>query len=291
MKSVFKILFLSSLVVFQVEAKTAGRPDPSWTFIDPQEACERLVREGAKGIDDCDALFIMGSEEREIGRDADEPQHRVRLTRPYEIQATEVTQFQWKKVMGSNPSYFKRPLCETGSNCDRFPVEMVTYEAVQKFIARLNAGQRGFLYRLPTEAEWEFAARGGVKRRDGSYPRFSFGDNETRLPRHAVYAKNANGVTHAVATKLPNAYGLYDMHGNVSEWVADYYHPTYGLNERQRSRIVKDPQGPVRGEERVIRGGGWEDPEAEDLRTAARFGRHPGESWYTTGFRLVREKR
>lgn len=172
-------------------------------------------------------IFQMGSD----SGDADQqPAHQVTLTRPFEMQTTQVTQAQWEAVMGSNPSEFK------GS--DR-PVDNVTWNDAQDFISKLNARSDGSVYRLPTEAEWEFACRAGTKN-----------ESAGNLDDSAWYLKNSGRQTHPVAQKQPNAWGLSDMNGNVWEWVQDY-HAKYSAVPST------DPQGPASGSSRGARGCGW----------------------------------
>ncbi len=180
-------------------------------------------------LDNGDVQFIrmnMGSENQP---------YWVTLTHPYYLQTTQVTQGQWRVVMGQNPSRFHGD--------DWQPVEQVTWDEAAPFIQRLNMLNEGF-YRLPTEAQWEYACRAG------STTLYSFGDNEEQLPDHAWFDGNAQGRPHAVGMKRPNRWGLYDMHGNVWEWVADRFGPYPGGE-------VTDPKGPDRGNSRVMRGGSW----------------------------------
>ena len=165
----------------------------------------------------------MGSPSGESNRDSDEKQHRVTLTREYYMQTTEVTQGQWRKVMGSNPSKFTN----CGDNC---PVEKVSWEDCQQFIQKLNGMEGTRKYRLPTEAEWEYAARAGTT---GAYA----GD----LDAMAWYDDNSGGKTHAVGGKSPNAWGLYDMHGNVYEWCQDWKgnYPSGSVTDNPAIRISK----------------------------------------------------
>jgi len=209
--------------------------------------------------------FMMGSPSNEKDRDKDERQHRVRLTRGFYMQTTEVTQRQWKAVMGSNPSRFKG---------DDLPVERVSWNDAQKFIRNLNRREGGDKYRLPTEAEWEYACRAGTT------TRFYFGDSESRLGEYAWYRNNSGGRTHQVAEKKPNAWGLYDMHGNVWEWCRDWYgdYP---------SGSVTDPKGPSGGSDRVIRGGSWNN-KPRHVRSAYRGRNVPGSRNPYLGFRLLR---
>ncbi len=205
--------------------------------------------------------FMMGSPESEEDRYKDEIQHEVTLTQGYYLQTTEVTQGQWQAVMGNNPSHFKN----CGENC---PVENISWEDVQAFIQKLNQQERDYQYRLPTEAEWEYAARAST-----TTP-FSFGN--TLSTDQANYDSNR---TTQVKSFPPNAWGLYDMHGNVWEWCQDWYgdYP---------SDSVTDPQGPPSGDHRVLRGGSWVSS-ARLCRSAVRLWGTPGDRHYRFGFRLV----
>ena len=177
--------------------------------------------------------FTMGCSPGDSECDDDEkPSRRVRITEGFEMGKYEVTQTEWEAVTGSNPSYFK--------GADR-PVEMVRWNDIQEFLAKLNARNDGRQYRLPTEAEWEYAARAGTT---GKYA--------GELDDMAWYYANSGGETHPVGQKQPNAWGLYDMHGNVWEWCRDWYDKDY----YGRSLAV-DPQGPSSGSSRVMRGGSW----------------------------------
>jgi formylglycine-generating enzyme required for sulfatase activity len=208
--------------------------------------------------------FMMGSPKNESGRFDDETLHEVTLTQGFYLQSTPVTQGQWKVVMGNNPSRFK----DCGDDC---PIENVSWNDAQEFIKRLN-GKEGKTYRLPTEAEWEYACRAG------STSRYCFGDDEGKLSEYAWYTDNSGGRTHPVGTKKPNDWGLYDMHGNVWEWCEDWYgdYP---------SGKVTDPAGPSTGSERVLRGGGW-GSDARTCRSATRSGGAPVNRFGIIGFRL-----
>ena len=211
--------------------------------------------------------FLMGSPETEEGRFSRESLHEVTLSKGFFMQTTEVTQSQWIAVMGNNPSYFKA----CGVDC---PVEGASWNDVQEFIGRLNENSDGEYYRLPTEAEWEYSCRAGTSFR------FNTGDSESDLDRAGWYGENSGGKTHPVGLKEPNAWGLYDMHGNVWEWCRDWYgnYPEYA---------VSDPTGPANGAARVIRGGAWYRP-AEYCRTAYRYWYVPDYRYHYLGFRLVR---
>jgi hypothetical protein len=199
------------------------------------------------------------------------PVHPVNITRPFYMQKTEVTQGQWKAVMGTRPSYFS----DCGDTC---PVENVDWNDIQAFLAELNAQDPGKNYRLPTEAEWEYAARAGTT---GDYGGTGILDDM------GWYADNSSGITHPVARKLPNAWGVYDIHGNVGEWVRDWWSSTY-YQYCVDNGIVDDPQGPDTGMSRVLRGGRINSA-ANHTRSAYRSGYYPHPSWRTndTGFRLI----
>ena len=215
--------------------------------------------------------FTMGSPSSELGRDGDETQHQVTLTQPFYMQTTEVTQAQWEAVMGSNPSWF--------SGCSTCPVEQVSWNDAQDYIAQVNLMGDG-TYSLPTEAQWEYAARAG------STTAFYNGgitgagcDYDQNLNAIGWYCYNSGSETHPVAGKAPNAWGLYDMSGNVWEWCADWW-GSYSPS------AVTDPTGPSTGSCRVIRGGGW-NYYAQACRAAYRNYGAPGGRYGDVGFRLV----
>ena len=206
--------------------------------------------------------FLMGSTSEEA-YDAEQPLTRVRISRAFELGKHEVTQAEWEAVMGSNPSGFD----ECGGDC---PVERVSWDDVQEFIGRLNAREGGVRYQLPTEAEWEYAARAGT-----SGDRYG-GD----LDAIAWYDGNSGGGTHPVGQKAPNAWGLHDMLGNVWEWVQDWYGEYPGGS-------VTDPQGPASGSYRVFRGGSWSRG-ARICRASYRNYNPPCIRLNLLGFRLLR---
>jgi formylglycine-generating enzyme required for sulfatase activity len=195
--------------------------------------------------------FQMGSDE---GQDDEKPVHTVRISRPFALGQHPVTQVQWEAVMGSNPSRFP-------GDPNR-PVENVSWDEVQQFIQKLQAREPEMVYRLPTEAEWEYAVRAG------SIGAYCFGDNAAQLQRYAWYHVNAGGSTHPVGQLLANAWGLYDMHGNVWEWVQDWYGP-------YATATAVDPIGPAAaGSVRLMRGGGWSSG-ASNCRSTYRSGAGP----------------
>lgn len=210
--------------------------------------------------------FTMGSPSSEADRGSDEVQHQVTISQAFYMQTTEITQGQWRAVMGSNPSYFS----SCGDDC---PVEQVSWNDLQNFILYLNEMGQG-TYRLPTEAEWEYAARAGTT------TAYSFGSNPNNLGSYGWYLSNASSTTHPVAQKLPNPWGLYDMYGNVWEWVQDWYGSF-------TSSAVTDPQGASSGSDRVVRGGSWyRDPVS--LRSANRDYGDPGNRGLGIGARVLR---
>ena len=187
--------------------------------------------------------FMMGSRSRFLfgsdGKNPEEkPQHLVKVP-SFLMGKTEVTQGQWKSVMGSNPSRFT----ECGDVC---PVEQVSWNDVQDFIRKLNqlTGQN---YRLPSEAEWEYAARAGTT------TEWSFAGEELKLRDYAWYSQNSGGKTREVGQKLPNTFGLFDMHGNVGEWIQDCWHENYAEAPTDGSAWMKG----CGGNYGLSRGGSW----------------------------------
>ncbi len=218
--------------------------------------------------------FTMGSPTSEPGRNKDEAQHEVVITQPYYMQATEVTQAQWKAVMGRNPSHFS----SCGDNC---PAENISWNDAQDYIVQMNALGEG-TYRLPTEAEWEYASRAGSTTAFGNGEITQTGcSNDPILQSMGWYCYNASNKTHPVAQKTPNAWGLYDMHGNAWEWCHDWY-------DSYPSQKVTDPTGPSTGSGRLVRGGSWFD-NAMVCRSAYRYYSSPTPGDSVNGLRLVKE--
>ena len=216
--------------------------------------------------------FQMGSPDTEEGRIDTETPHMVTLSQGFWMGQTEVTQEQYQKVMGTNPSTFKG---------DKRPVETVSWDDAVKFCKTLTeTGHKdGWLskdevIRLPTEAEWEYA------RRAGTTTAYSFVGSDAQIEDYAWYVRNSDNTTHPVSEKKPNAWGLYDMHGNVSEWCQDWY-------GNYLSDPVTDPAGSSSGSDRVMRGGNWHL--ISDYCRSARRGRHsPGLRDNGFGFRVLR---
>ncbi len=226
--------------------------------------------------------FQMGSPSSESGRYDDESIHDVTISRDFEIQSTVVTQAQYFLVMGYNPSNFKsRNSCSSDyveingtPLCPNNPVETVSWNDAQDFINKLNSTDADYSYRLPTEGEWEYSARAG------SQAAYWYGNDADRLGDYAWFYGNSGNMTHAVGSKPANTWGLYDAHGNVWQWVSDWY----GKYSTARQT---DPVGAASGSLRVMRGGSWVSL-AQVLRSGYRNGDSPGNRFNNVGFRLVR---
>ncbi len=223
--------------------------------------------------------FMMGSPETEKGRWVDEgPQHPIRITKPFYMGVFPVTQAEYERVMGTNPSRFKGSKGILGFLVDSGdrgrPVECVSWEDAVAFCLALSR-QLGKAYRLPTEAEWEYACRAG------SNMKWCFGDDDSLLREYAWYSENANYRTHRVGQKKPNPWGLYDVHGNVWEWCADWYKTHY-----YAMSPIDNPTGPDAGSYRGFRGGGWHC-QASRCRASCRYGRPPGTYGAFLGFRVA----
>jgi formylglycine-generating enzyme required for sulfatase activity len=238
-------------------------------------------------------VFLMGT--INVGLSSNEWQHEVEITRPFYMGVYPVTQAQYEKVMGCNPSYF----CATGEGRGQvagiittdFPVENVLYAEAVEFCKKLSAlpaeRQAGRSYRLPTEAEWEYSCRGGAS----SYQVFHFGNSlystQANFNGKYPYGGAEKGPylerTCTVGSYKPNKFGLYDMHGNVLEWCSDWYEADYyGKSPR------RDPRGPSRGYYRVVRGGSWFNY-GQSCRSAFRINRTPEYRISNLGFRLISE--
>ena len=235
----------------------AGNPEPialKGLGCQPQEYPDE---HGMAFVSLCPGTFLMGSPENEPDRDNEEIEHRVTLS-TFDIGKYEVTNAQYQKF---KPDH---------SENDNRPVVNVDWNEAQAFCEHYG-------YRLPTEAEWEYAARASTP------TRWSFGNDESQLERYAWYSRNSSKEAHPVGTREPNSWGLYDMHGNVWEWVADW-HGNY------TGGAQTDPTGPDKGEYRMLRGGAF-DGGPRDLRSAARFWGRPVYRDDYVGFRCARAPR
>ena len=210
--------------------------------------------------------FMMESQDADdMAYEAEKPRHQVTISKGFYLGKYEITQEQWMSVIGSIPGRKKGA---------QLPVVWFSWKAAQSFIHRLNEAAGDSLYRLPTEAEWEYACRAG------SEALWTSGDDESALRDYAWYSGNDNPHgTKDVGTRLPNAWGLYDMHGNVLEWCQDWHGPYSSENQI-------DPAGPATGTKRVVRGA-YFNSHARDVRSARRFLEEPHERRFFLGARLV----
>lgn len=220
--------------------------------------------------------FTMGAPRAESLQRRDETPREVTITRPFLMATTEVTQAQWQAVMPTAPWRGRRSVREGND----YPATYITWDQATAFCHALSQREQR-TYRLPTEAEWEFACRGGETRQSA----YGFGNAASRLSQHAWFGENTveigNAWAHQVAQKRPNGLGLYDMHGNCWEWCGDWYAvPT--------TQTSTDPVGPQEGGRRLMKGGSWHGS-AHLCRCACRFGRAPHVPSSDVGFRVVLE--
>lgn len=246
-------------------AEEAGQSFVDNSFEDIPKTLEVDLGEGVKLELMCipEGTFKMGSL-RIDSYENDMPRHEVTLTNPFYMAKYAVTQEQWRVVMGNNLSYFKGV---------KLPVNQISWNDAKEFIKKLNAKMDGG-YRLPTEAEWEYACRAGTT------SEYSFGDYIT--PKNANYDESNIGKPVAVGNYKPNDFGLYDMHGNVWEWCEDWYGGYPGWP-------VEDPKGPAVGQYRVLRGGSFAVNSLR-ARSSSRIICAPAIRIHVNGFRLVREE-
>jgi formylglycine-generating enzyme required for sulfatase activity len=209
-------------------------------------------------------VVLVPNGEFEMGGSDEKPVHTVTITKPFYMGKYEVTQEQYEKLMGNNPSFFKKE--------PKNPVDQPSWFDAETFCQKLSK-KTGKTVRLPTEAEWEYACRAGTT------TKYNFGDNETALGEYAWYHGNAGNTTHQVGKKKPNAWGLYDMHGNVWEWCQDWY-------DEYQAGSTSDPAGPANGGARVLRGGSWDEIEP-DCRSVCRNPHYPDDRRNTRGFRVL----
>jgi formylglycine-generating enzyme required for sulfatase activity/tRNA A-37 threonylcarbamoyl transferase component Bud32 len=295
----------------EVAVQAEGREKFTVRFVPPTQRTHKLPKDdGQAPINNSIGMtlklipaggFFMGSPDDAIEAENDEkPSHRVRISRPFYLGVTEVTQAQYEAVMGNNPSWFSAngggKDRVAGQSTDRHPVEQVSWLDAIQFCNKLSEkeGKKPFYeidgkdirvpdwngqgYRLPTEAEWEHACRANA----ATPTRFSFGDNVVELGLYAWFPGNSEQRTHPVSQKRPNGFGLYDMHGNVFEWCWDRYGGGY-----YNQSAVDDPIGPAGAASRVIRGGSWSsDPRG--CRSAIRSWSTPGYRGISLGFCLAR---
>ena len=241
----------------QTTLKEETPPERQEVLADPIKPIEFVLVKGG--------CFQMGDAFGD-GKADEKPVHPVCVD-DYYLGKYEITQDQWQSVMGNNPSFFK----SCGEKC---PVEQVNWNDIQEFIKKLNAKTKK-AYRLPTEAEWEYAARSGGKKE-----KYAGTNSDAELGKYAWYSANSGGSAHPAGQKQPNSLGLYDMTGNVWEWCQDWYGETY-YNQSPR----RNPSGPPSGTRRVLRGGAWLF-EPAGIRAAVRYGLTPASRTDLYGFRL-----
>jgi formylglycine-generating enzyme required for sulfatase activity len=248
------------LAGLSAEQRASAVPGPATTFTLDLAAGVKmefvLIRPGS---------FQMGS--AKSSNTEEKPIHKVTISKPFYMGKYEVTQEQWQAVMGSNPSNFKGP---------KNPVEMVSWNDCQEFLKKINAKFPGMGFRLPSEAEWEYACRAG------STTEYCYGNGERGLGDYAWYDSNSSRTTHPVGEKKPNAWGLYDMHGNVWEWCQDGYRDSY--NGAPTDGSAWESLG---SRLRVLRGGDWRS-NPRRCRSATRNVNTPGVRAVDIGFRLSR---
>lgn len=229
-------------------------------------------------------VFSMGSPEfSSDAHQSESPPHQVTISKAFYIGETELTQHQWKAVMGTSPWAGKAAHSDWNGESPvnegpNYPATYIAWDDASDYCRRLSE-KEGRNYRLPSEAEWEYACRGG------SANAYSFGDSESLLPNYAWFDMNAKLVgedrAHLVRQKQSNGFGLCDMHGNVYEWCSDWYGENYYVN----SPLV-DPKGPASGGNRVARGGSWRRA-ASSSRSASRGSNSPSLRFSISGFRIV----
>jgi len=264
------IVLAAIVVLLFLVAPPLRAPGPAEFYIEPMTGMRLVALEPG--------TFAMGSPATESGRGGDETRHPVTLTRKVYIGQHEVTQAEWKQVMGANPSQF--------TECARCPVETVDFFQVSAFLSSLNAGNAAMRYRLPTEAEWEYACRAGTTTAFSTGRSISTeqANYDGRFPYSGGSGGSGGGTrgkTAPAGSYPPNAWGVFDMHGNIWEWTGDWY-GEYGAGP------VIDPAGAAKGRARVIRGGSWRF-DANSMRCALRYAHAPQDKGPSLGFRIVAE--
>jgi len=263
----FVLIQPGSMVVGRFEPPYPTPPDPNAPPPPPpaaNAAAGRGGRAGGGGRGGTPLTAEQYARVEAMAKAAVSPGFTVRITRPYYIGKYEVTQAQWKAVMGTNPSIIQG--AKVTDDADRHPVDNVSWDDAQAFVRRLNAMEKTTAYRLPTEFEWEYAARAGE---DADTP-------WTVIRERAIAGYNSFSSHQMVGTKQPNPWGLHDTLGNVWEWVQDYYN----------GKIFADPTPPTSGTQRVLKGGGFASDVKNAIPATHAFG--PG-SGFDVGLRIVRD--
>ncbi len=270
MKTPFSILTL--IVVLMILFPSAVRLHDAAYALSHHKAGSHVKDRRHSSASDMEFIFVKGGcyKMGDIfgdGNSDEKPVHEVCVSDFY-MGKYLVTQGQWKDIMGYDPSLFS----SCGENC---PVENVSWSDTQVFIGKLN-GKTGKNYRLPTEAEWEYAARSG-----GRQEKWAGTSSELELQQYAWYDRNSGDKTHPVGQKKPNGLGLYDMSGNVWEWCQDWFDDSY-----YRDGPRNNPTGPGSGQDKMLRGGSWFNGR-NYVRAETRFGFDPASPYILGGFRLV----
>jgi len=267
--STIRLIFITIIVIISFSVSTSGLER---TYTNTSGMAFVLISSGT---------FTMGSPTDEPHRGNSEVRHQVTISRPFYMQTTEVTEKQWRSIMGRRKMLFQK-------GTENMPVTRVSWFDCMKFIERLNRLGQG-KYRLPTEAEWEYAARADTSTAYSwgdtiDCKKAMYGNNRLKNDACQLYYRSINlqiDRPAPVKTFKPNPWGLYDMHGNVWEWCMDRYGD-------YRNKSVTDPKGPESGKTRIRRGGSW-FKYGYSCRSANRSFGHPATRYRTTGFRLVRE--
>lgn len=259
MKNKNKFALLSALLLSQSALAIEMKNFDGIRFVKIEAGCFQMGQ---------DKQTVLDQKEKQMTAN-ELPQHKVCISKPFYIGESEITQKQWEEMMGSNPSKFKGMYR---------PVEKVSWNDTQTFIEKLNDKVKGDFYRLPTEAEWEYAARASTQ------TVYSFGDDPKTIRDYAWFGNEGyGGDSHEVGQKKANPWGLVDIYGNVWEWVQDWYDPNY-----YQHSLDTDPKGAETGQYKVYRGGSWVAKQS-NLRSAVRYSGLPTTRSGDIGFRLVRE--
>lgn len=265
---------LAMLIAMSTISSPTGATDRISDALTELEFAQLPAGEFIMGTEDIDAVVIDMAEPDESRVRDETPAHKVRFSHAFYMATTEVTQQLWLKIMRTRPGPDEH---WQHKRWKQLPVVSVSWHDTQKFIKRLNNKSRQFKYRLPTEAEWEYAARAGSP----ELRPFALDDME----QYAWYLHSSSDNIQPVAQLKTNRWGLYDMHGNVWEWVADWYHP-----QSYHNAAVENPSGPASGSKRVRRGGSYHCP-PHLIRPAYRAADAPDQAYSVVGFRLVAEPR
>lgn len=266
------VSLLLALCLSRTSDASTERPDFEAVTFDGIEFVQIPAGSFVMGTTDADRAWLLEQKAWTRFDECERPAHRVTISQPFLISRCEITQKQWKDVMGKNPSAFKG---------DDLPVETVSWEDVQQFIRKLNE-RSSAKYRLPTEAEWEYCSRAESTNQFGLGRQYEVLSNRG-IGCYAWYRPVAENRTHPVGTKKPNAWGLHDTHGSVWEWCQDWYSPDYYSRSPEIDPVNNEPAA-----ERVFRGGSW-FLDWPNLRTSYRSGNLPDFRSPYVGVRLVRE--